>query len=394
VSDYRAIATVTEALRSKLEAEARLEPDFAGADGTAESPEKITNPPAKPTINVFLYQVSPNVALRNADTPTRDSGGAMLTRPRAALDLHYLITTYGAAFEPQHLLGIVVRALHSTPFLTKKEIDDASAIVKGVFGSEVDSVKFIPAPISLDELSKLWSVFFQTKYALSATYQASVVVIDARQTAAPALPVRTRNLRVLPSLGPVIDHLASSTLLPGDTLQIHGHDLRGDATRVRIFDALTDKILVESDVIKVELKAPLVLRAGVSTVRVVHSVDFGVPSGLHHVFESNVMPFVLSPKVSGPTHTRLPKEKVTVTVDPKVFKDQRLTLMLTEVVGGNDRTYTFTATAAADGVVQEILVSAPIAAGKYLVRLQVDGATSPLEVAADGKYSGPLLTVV
>ena len=32
--------------------------------------------------------------------------------------------------------------------------------------------------MNLEELSKLWSVFFQTPYALSIAYQASVVLIE------------------------------------------------------------------------------------------------------------------------------------------------------------------------------------------------------------------------
>ena len=38
---------------------------------------------------------------------------------------------------------------------------------------EVEQVKFIPSQMSLEELSKIWSIFFQQSYALSMAYQAS-----------------------------------------------------------------------------------------------------------------------------------------------------------------------------------------------------------------------------
>ena len=47
-------------------------------------------------MNIYLYQAVPNVALRNADLPTRASGGDLVQRPVAALDLNYLFTFSGA----------------------------------------------------------------------------------------------------------------------------------------------------------------------------------------------------------------------------------------------------------------------------------------------------------
>jgi hypothetical protein len=405
VSDFRAIATVTEALRTRLQFEANGE-GFPGNVGTLESPDTMGKASTTPAINVFLYQVSPNAALRNADLPTRDSAGSVRQRPRAALDLHYIISTYGTGFEPQFLLGIVVRSLHSTPFLTRKEINDASIATKSAFGSEVDTVKFVPASISLDELSKIWSVFFQTKYALSTTYQASVVFIEGKEAATPALPVRAPHLRVLPTLGPVIDRVAPGpTFVVGDTLQILGQNLRGDGTRVRLGDALVATPAAENDVITVLLNEPPlaagVLRAGISAVRVIQDVDFGLPSGMRHAFESNVVPFVLAPKITAPlvfTPAPVPNPppiilpKVTVTVVPDVAAGQRLTLMLTEIPGGLGHLFTFTTTAATTGAAQDINVP-NIVAGTYLVRVQVDGASSALDVDAGGNYISPTLTV-
>ncbi len=100
---------------------------------TSHRPDAATPHPA-PTVNVFLYQVTPNVAWRNADLPTRRRSGQPLRRPRAALDLHYLLTFYGeeSKLEPERLLGSVVRQLHERPVLTRKLIE--RTLAKRTFG--------------------------------------------------------------------------------------------------------------------------------------------------------------------------------------------------------------------------------------------------------------------
>ncbi|MFB7509883.1 DUF4255 domain-containing protein, partial [Streptomyces broussonetiae] len=108
MSNTLAVATVTEALRQQIAQS--LAPDIPFAvDVAARKPP--TDPPAEPTITIFLYQVTPNASLRSTDAPTRAADGTVLTRPSAALDLHYLISFYGEEAEliPQRLLGCVVR---------------------------------------------------------------------------------------------------------------------------------------------------------------------------------------------------------------------------------------------------------------------------------------------
>jgi hypothetical protein len=47
-------------------------------------------------------------------------------------------------------------------------------------------------PLNLEELSKLWSVFFQTPHALSMVYSASVVLIETDAAVSPVPPVLQR----------------------------------------------------------------------------------------------------------------------------------------------------------------------------------------------------------
>ncbi len=110
-----------------------------------------------------------------------------MRRPQAALDLHYLLSFYGddAQLEPQRLFGSVVRTLHTFPVLTpdviKAVVDAASAtppihpaLRESDLAEQVELVTLVPLPLSLDELSDLWSTFVQAPYALSIAYQASV----------------------------------------------------------------------------------------------------------------------------------------------------------------------------------------------------------------------------
>jgi hypothetical protein len=91
MSNFLAIATVTAALRQTLNAVAGI--DVPGAEVTTMRPDEPTNTDAR--VNIYLYQVTPNAAWRNADLPTRRNDGGLVQRPQVALDLHYLLTFYG-----------------------------------------------------------------------------------------------------------------------------------------------------------------------------------------------------------------------------------------------------------------------------------------------------------
>ena len=47
-------------------------------------------------LNLFLHQVTPNSGWRNERLPSRDADGSRLTNAPLGLDLHYLISAYGA----------------------------------------------------------------------------------------------------------------------------------------------------------------------------------------------------------------------------------------------------------------------------------------------------------
>lgn len=414
MSNFLAIATVTATLQGILQTP--VGNDVAGADVTLGRPD--TPGDGKPRVNLYLYQVTPNAALRNTDLPTRNSAGQLVGRPHVALDLHYLVTFYGNEdqFEPQRLLGSVVRTFQTTPVLTRTSIRSAITSHIPILGlsnlaDEVELVKFTPVAHSLEELSKLWSVFFQTPYVLSVAYQGSFILIESEESRQTPLPVRERNLYVAPFRQPVIEEIRSQTgpnqpIVVDDTLVIQGQRLSGDITHIRIGDGdlIMPTSVSDTEISLTLAEPPLMagtLRAGVQGVQVVHSMMLGTPQTPHRGVESNVTPFVLHPAItvvaastSGAGDLR--KTEVIVTLSPPVQTGQRVVLLLNRVgtVPANEpRAYSFSAKSpsSSNSITFSGLKGVNVAV--YLVRVQVDGAESPLGVDAVGAYDFPKVTI-
>src|SRR5262245_55839712 len=171
-------------------------------------------------VNIFAYQIETEPFLRNDDLPSRSQNGGFVQRPHVALKINYLLTFYGdeGKLEPQQLLGKVVSTLHAYPVIVPgikaaetEEFNKVYDFIKDPnLTAQQARVRLTLLPLSLEDLSKLWSVFFQTEYRLSVAYQAAVVLIAADEPAPqPVLPVREPHIVVEPALAP-----ASNALTP------------------------------------------------------------------------------------------------------------------------------------------------------------------------------------
>jgi hypothetical protein len=413
VSNHLAFANVTAALRDLVEAAAKQA--VSAALATLERPDTLKDEKS-PRVSVFLYQVTPNAAWRNADLPTRRQDGTVAQLPQAAFDLHYVLSFYGSdnLLEPQRLLGGVVSTLHAQPVLSPNILRGAAKdlLVTADVAEQIEAVRLVPTGFNLEELSKLWSVFFQVPYRLSVAYQASVVLIVPDEVMAQAaLPVRSRNLYVAPFRQPEIDAVLSAAgpglpILPGDTIVLRGRNLQGDATRVRIGGA--EVAPAPADVSDSEIRVLLAeppfpadtLRAGVVGVQVVQLQLLGSPLALHAGTESNVAPFVLRPRITSSTVSMeaSPPDQfrtVTVGITPPVGAQQRVVLLLNEPAALNPRAFSAVAEKRENDPDTVVTFKVRGLAGgtDLLVRVQVDGAESLLTVAADGTYDGPKVTV-
>jgi Pvc16 N-terminal domain len=420
MSDSLAIAAVTATLKYKLGVAVSGDP--SGAQVTTIRPGVSGNGTPAPSVNLFLFHATPNAAWRNADLPTRRTDNGLLQRPVSALDLHYLLSFYGdeSKLEPQRLLGRVARSLHARPVLTRELIMKALAeaasdpaqtlavVAPSDLAKSVELVKLSPNALSLEELSKLWSVLFQTPYALSVAYQATVVLIeDDEEEPEPALPVSRRNVYVIPFAQPVVERVTPESgthdpIVSASTLLITGRQLRGDVTLVRI----GGEVVTPQSVSETEIKVPVAsvpadkLRAGVQTLQVIHQILMGPPKELapHHGFESNVSAFVLRPTVTNPKASD-PQATVSVDVDPPVRAGQRVTLLLNETGGDAPAAYSFASKPPDTDLGSIDVPILGVTPGEYYVRLSIDGAESALEVdkneqsATFGQFIGPKVTI-
>jgi hypothetical protein len=409
MSSHLAVATVTAALVGFLARNVGEDfPFFVAVE--ARKPPQEASPTDEPTITVFCYQVTPNPANRNRDAPTRGPDGSLLTRPRAALDLHYLISFYGNETEqvPQRLLGSVVRALYEQPALSQVDIETAASLTY-LAGSDLpaaaDRIRFTATHIDIDDLYKLWSMLNQTPFALSLTYQASVVFIDGR-CAAPqaARPVLRRTVTALPGGRPVVQQLLSAApggapvegpVPRGHTLVVRGSSLAAPGVWARVAD---QDIAVPPDQVRDDrlvVRLPDALPPGIYPLRVIQDVQVDPTTRLAKVLDSNALPFVRQPRIL--RVAVLPRRELQLQLDLPVRDDQRVQILLDELAAPADRrphSYQLDAPFPLTGRADPRRVHVPAgaaAAARYLVRVQVDGAQSPLDVAADGTFAGPVV---
>lgn len=421
MSNFLAVATVTAGLRQVLApAVAAAVP---GATVTTLRPEADTAAtPAR--VNLFLYQVTANGANGNMDLPTRRADGTVIQRPRVDLNLNYLFTFHGddTQLEAQRLLGTVVSTLYSQPFLTRDEIQNtitnpafAPFLANSDLANAVELVKFTPLQLPIEELSKLWSVFLQTPYSLSVVYQGSLVSIESGDVPQTALPVRARNLYVMPFRQPVVQQIVSQAgagqpIVAGSTLNIIGKALGSSGTRVKIGGTeMTVNPANLSDT-QISFTLPPDLTPGVQALQVIQPLQIGTPPMAHHGFESNVAAFVLQPTItvtatSVMSHVvngvTLATDDLTIDFTPPVGKMQRVVLLLNEYNPPSSRapwTYSVDAPSrnqmgAPDTTAAITIRVTDVAAGNYLARVQVDGAESPLGVDASGQYASPQVAI-
>ena len=404
MSNYLAIATVSAALQQILLGP--VQNAVSGSNVGFNRPNGKHPGHKGPVVNVYLYRVTPNVAYRHCDLPTRRADGTLVKKPLTALDLHYLFTFHGSddKLEPQRMLGAVASALDVQPLLSTQNIQAAVKEFKFLDGSGLDSqverVRFTPTVLSLEEFTKLWSAFFQVEYSLSAAYQASVVLIESHDTPQEALPVQSRNIYVMPFEQPVINQVMSQAgagqpILPTSTLIIQGSHLLSDvtATTVRLGSLVVTPPTVTAKAII--LPVPAGLPAGVQGVQVVRQLQIGTPPQQHPGFDSNVAAIVLHPVIApGPVSST----QITVNITPAVQPGQRVTLLLNEATlppPSSPAAYAFTPPPpmTSTSILNFAITGIQAKGTQYFIRVAVDGAESLLDLDPTSSTFGPTVTI-
>jgi hypothetical protein len=400
MSNFLAIATVTETLRYVLEAFVKV--DVQGALATAVRPSGANNTgtgaglPAL-GVNVALYQIMPNAAARNRDLPSRRSDASLIQRPRAAVDLHYLISVYGddSRQEPHRVMGSVVRTLHTYPYLSPEFIGDAIQGAKNLNGSDLasspDPVRFVPLALTLDELSRVWSVYFQTSYALSICYQASVVYLEDTSSPSAPLPVRTPNIVTTPIATPSIDALSPQPATAGALLTITGPNVGVAGPQVVIGDAAPIAATVVSAT-AITVTLPATTPAGVTPISVVQLVNYGTTAS--PVWRPGVASapavLALAPTIQTIAPASVARGgTVTVTFDAPVASTQNVALVVGAIAVSPPQPFPSDPT-----TTLSFTVPGDFTTGAGVVRLRVDGVDSPLTYDPNVKqFTLPTVTI-
>jgi hypothetical protein len=423
MSNYLAIATVTASLQKVLQA--AVQSDVEGARATTFPPSSMATGLPETGVNIFLYQVVSNPSLSNADSVPSRTKGTPLNR-QAALDLYYMMSCYGndTELQPQRILGSVVRTMNDrrilTPELIRETCNDPTFpyLVDSDLDDYVQQINIVPITLSLEDLSKTWSIFYQTPYILSVAYKVLIVIIEGDEGWKRALPVRDRNsgnltpFPVQPNVEQVYAQTGKLTpILSDSTLVIRGKNLRGEVTEVRIGDIQVAPTEVKENEIILPLNSfpSGALYAGVQSLQVIHRTTTLPDAGarLTSGVESNVAPFVLCPtivKVSvneaqAEDNDELRSAIVTVELDITMGKKQRIVLALNEWSIANPVAYLFDREPLpADTQIVAIPIT-QVKPGEYLVRVRIDGAESKIGVDTDPNsptyqwYNSPKITV-
>ena len=413
MSNFRAVATVTATLQNVLQA--AIQADVPGATVTTVRPGDDTSANLPTTgLNLFLYQISQNPHRSNDDLPTRSSDGVTVQRPVSPIELYYLLSCYGddRTLEPQRVLGSAFAFLHAQPQLTRAEIRAAIADPSRTFlaasdlADQFDLIRFTPINLTLDELSRLWSVFLQTHYVLSTTFKASTVLLERAITARPALPTRAVQLVAMPRQAPQIEAIVSASgdtapITAGASIAVEGSDLLGDASFVEIDGAAALVATAADD--RIVLPLPTRSTAGPHTLQVRQGIAFGPGGAPRPAFASALAPFVVLPVITTTagaydiaianvqgTGSAPRSATVTIHAAPDIGMQQTATL---ELLSGQQVAYRFLAQPlAAPGGELTFQISG-VTAGDYVFQLRIDGAASPLDLDQSGAAVGPKETI-
>jgi hypothetical protein len=406
VSTALAIAGVTSVLRDLLN-DGIVNQNVAGIVGqtvtvTASPPDRVVAASgAEATqLNIFLRQITPNVGWCNEGQPSRDAAGrTRLTNPPLALDLHYLISAYGAAdLHAEIVLGYAMQLLHENPVLTRDAIrialqrppDDAAelppalrALADSGLQNQVEQLRITPEFLNTEELSKFWTAA-QARYRSSAGYLISVVLIQAIKPTPSPLPVFSRNIRVQPDLLPalptidaVVPDAKQPVALLGTTITLAGHHLDGTG----------QEVILTND--RFQIVEPFLNPAGDATtmqfsIPVARAADF--PAGVYKVGarvlppgdiaprDSNRLAVTIAPQISGlPLNVARDvagTASFTIHFAPAVRAEQAVSLVLGQQEYAPQP---FTAPAT---TLDFIIPNAPVA--NHLARLRIDGIDSPI----------------
>lgn len=228
-------ATLQTLLRDRMELPAGVTRNDLQVTLSTPQPEGDAQAAEPTRVNLFLYRATENASLKNQMIPGQGHPGEY-GHPPLSLVLHYLLTAYGTTDDngllnetlAHFLLGSAMRVLHDYPVITEALMTVNSPVAQILHSSlrgEFEQVKVCLDPISLEDLSKVWTALTRP-YRLSTAYSMSVVQIESRRLRTLPAPVLTRRIHLAVSRLPQIARVYR-TPLPGEPIgDIQAHILQ------------------------------------------------------------------------------------------------------------------------------------------------------------------------
>jgi hypothetical protein len=367
---------------------------------TATSPDLIsTGANEQPQLNLFMYYLSLNPALRNLGLPSTDARGQRLSNPPLALNLHYLVSSYGnTQLDPEVLLAWAMKVFHDTPVVPRHTIQQAltdlsaqtstaaQLIARSTLADQIEHIRITPETLTPEEIYRLWTAF-QTTYRPSTAIQVSVVVVQDTEAFTSNRPVKFRTVAALPLQTPVINDVSPGMGATGQVLTISGSSFIGSdpADTVVSFDGSPGLPPDTAQANLIRITLPTTLAAGTRLVRIQRKITFPRSTEPHQGFSSGPAPFQLIPTIqeSSPVQATL-GSPLTVTLSPEVGRTQQATLYIGDNAIPIDQRPPGAAAASATITVP---IPAALPTGTFPLRVEIDGAQSKLTMAADGQLA-------
>ena len=176
MATYAAIAATSEAIIGLLR-RARPKDEFTKAAFEVYQGDNFESP-MNEGISLYLYRVTISATRRNLP-PTVTTDGRRL-RPPLPLDLHYLLSAWGQAYDTQHrLLGWAMRELENTPIIPAGVLNSTGP-ENDVFRAE-ETVELICDPLPLADMLSLWETLKpKSNRPLLVNYVARMVAVEVR----------------------------------------------------------------------------------------------------------------------------------------------------------------------------------------------------------------------
>lgn len=389
MSTELAVSAVTRALRNLMIDGVKLDDGMVplaltkGLEYTMLPLHKVReNFKVENCLNLFLYRVETNAAWRNHALPTAARPGED-GPPPLALNLEYLVSAYGEEDREEvahFLLGKVMRLLHDNSFLSRDRLKTAMEPAR--VHEQIESIKVTPHTLTIEELSKLWTVF-QTQYRISAAYEITVVLIDSKVPARSALPVLKRGkddrgVETVASAPPLLASAVPATgfafVRLGDDVLVNGARLDVPGLKVRLTHDLatidSDITAVSPSQFKVTIPAPAV--AGTS-----HKW----PAGLYTLTllpaqTTDEVTFGLAPSITvAPLNHAAGTFELTIDAKPQIRPEQESGVRV--LLGNVPFTPKSFSTPLGDlDAATTVKVDVTAASGLHRVRLRVEGVDS------------------